>query len=254
MNILRISPLFALGFLVACSVPGPGAAPDGMHDPHEASNRQVHEFNQNIDKRFFGGGKERAPAKPNAFRDGVQDNVTNFAGNFATPGYVVNQVMQGDLGGATRNTFRFAVNSTLGFAGLMDIASDLGVAEDETDFGETLHVWGAPEGAYQVLPIIGPSTERDTAGRVVDLFTNPLGYVLDKPERYSGTVAKLVSRAGKRRQYGATVDSVLHDSADSYAQTRIIYLQNRRFELGQDVPGGGVDPYVELYGSDDVSQ
>ena len=254
MKIFSLIPLFALALVAACSVPGPGVAPDGPYDPNEAANRRVHAFNQNVDKRFFGGGRDRAPAQPNRFRDGVQDNVSNFSGNFATPGYVVNQVLQGDLGAATLNTFRFAVNSTLGFGGLMDIAGDLGVAEDETDFGETLHVWGAPEGAYQVLPIIGPSTERDTAGRVVDLFTNPLGYVLDPPEKYAGTVTKLISRAGKRRQYGATVDSVLHDSADSYAQTRIIYLQNRRFELGQAAVEGNVDPYEEFYGSGDASQ
>ncbi|WP_435311745.1 MlaA family lipoprotein [Primorskyibacter sedentarius] len=254
MKLSKITPFLAVIVTAGCSTPGPGDAPDGIHDPYEASNRRVHAFNQTVDRRVFGGGDERAAPRPNRFREGVTKNISNFSDNFATPGYVVNQVLQGDLGGATVNTLRFAVNSTLGFAGLADVAADLGVTGSKTDFGETLHVWGAPEGAYHVLPILGPSTERDTAGSVVDLFTNPLGYVLDPPEKYSGTAAKLVSRAAKRRQYGDTVDSVLHDSADSYAQTRLIYLQNRRFELGQDVPGDNVDPYEELYGSADVSE
>ncbi|WP_136440056.1 VacJ family lipoprotein [Pacificoceanicola onchidii] len=227
--------------LAACSVPGPGGAPDGIHDPYEATNRKVHNFNRRLDKGSVNGA---GAFYVNAVPEGVQRNISNFADTYATPSYVVNQVLQGRPGRATKNTLRFVINATLGFGGLADVASDLGLTEDDTDFGETLHVWGAPEGAYQELPLLGPSTERDTAGRVVDLFTNPLSRIIPSPERYSGSVATYLDKLGDRAKYASTVDSILHDSADSYAQLRLIYLQNRRHELGYgtDEDSSFVDP------------
>jgi phospholipid-binding lipoprotein MlaA len=124
------------------------------------------------------------------------------------------------------------VNATLGLGGILDVASDLGLAEDSSDFGETLHVWGLPEGAYLELPLFGPSTERDAVGDVVDLFTNPLDYVLPPRPRQAKTAVRIVAKVGERGEFSDTVDSILYDSADSYAQLRLIYLQNRRFDLG----------------------
>ena len=143
---------------------------------------------------------------------------------------------------------RFVFNTIFGIGGLGDPAGELGLYEDETDFGETLHVWGAAEGAYVELPVLGPSTERDAVGKVVDLFLNPLSYVLPKPEKYYATGVKVVSKVGDRGRYSDTIDSVLYDSADSYAQARTIYLQNRRFELGGDDDDAYVDPYDDPYG------
>jgi phospholipid-binding lipoprotein MlaA len=119
----------------------------------------------------------------------------------------------------------------------------------DTDFGETLHVWGAREGAYVELPVLGPSTERDTWGMVVDVFTNPLTYVLESPENYYGTVASVSSGLSNRGRYAATIDSILYDSADSYAQARSLYLQNRRFELGGSGGDAYLDPYDDPYGT-----
>ena len=212
----------------ACSVPGPGEAPDGIHDPNEAENRRVHAFNQKLDKFLVrGAGTGIAESIP----QGVQDSISNFADTVATPAYVVNQVLQGRPGRATQNALRFAINVTLGIAGLADVATGLGLPEDDTDFGETLHVWGAPEGAFVELPVFGPSTERDAVGQFVDYFTNPLDYIVPKPERYLGTVATYFDKVGSRGRHADTYDSVLYESADSYAQLRLIYLQNRRFEL-----------------------
>ncbi|WP_425098070.1 MlaA family lipoprotein [Tropicibacter sp. S64] len=227
--------------LAACSVPGPGGAPDGINDPHEATNRKIHAFNRKTDKRSINGA---GAIYANGVPKGIQRNISNFADTYATPGYVVNQVLQGRPGRATTNTVRFLINATLGFGGLADVAADLGIEEDDTDFGETLHVWGVPEGAYQELPILGPSTERDTAGRVVDLFTNPLGYVIPSPEKYAGTIATYLDKLGKRANYSDTYDSIVHESADSYAQLRLIYLQNRRYELGgtEGADSSFVDP------------
>lgn len=152
--------------------------------------------------------------------------------------------------GATEDTYRFLVNSTVGLGGVFDPATEFGMPEaTRTDFGETLHVWGAPQGGYVELPFIGPSTERDTVGLVVDIFTNPLSYVLDSPENYYGTVASFSSGLSNRGRYAETIDSILYGSADSYAQLRSLYLQNRGFQLGNSGGDAYLDPYDDPYGS-----
>lgn len=240
-SVKTLTVVLTLVGLTACSAPNPS----GIHDPYEAQNRKMHAFNRGLDSKMV---RPASTGYAKTVPEGVQNTVSNFSDNLGTPGSVANQILHGDLNGATRNTFRFAINTTLGFAGLADVATGLGLPEDDSDFGETLAVWGVPEGAYLELPALGPSTERDAFGKVVDWFLDPMGYLLPKPEKYYGTVAGIASKVGDRGRYAESVDSVLYDSADSYAQSRIIYLQNRRFELGQDAPEDEIDPYAELYG------
>jgi phospholipid-binding lipoprotein MlaA len=119
--------------------------------------------------------------------------------------------------------------------------------ENDTDFGETLHIWGVGEGAYLEVPFIGPSTERDLAGAVVDILIDPLNQ-LPRKERLAATGAKVAGKIADRGRYSDLTDSVLYESADSYAQARLLYLQNRRFELGQTSDEGSfVDPYEDPY-------
>jgi len=233
--ILAIALLAALS---ACSVPGPGQAPDGVWDPYETANRKRHEFNRRIDERFVRGtGNSFVEQVP----DGSRQAISQFADTVSTPQTVVNQLLQLRLWRATKNTLRFTLNATLGL-GVLDPAAELGLVADESDFGETMAVWGLPEGAYLELPFVGPSTQRDAAGQVVDLFTDPLSYVLPSPEKHVVTAAKAADRIISRGEFSNTVDSVLYESADSYAQLRLIYLQNRRFDLGQEAPGDDIDP------------
>lgn len=240
---MRAAVLLSVGLTTASC--GPAPAPQGINDPREAANREVHALNRSVD---------RAVLRPisGLYGDGVPGpvsrGVSNFAGNLDVPGDVVNGLLQGRVGPAAANTLRFTLNSTVGLLGLFDVAGALGVEGKTTDFGETLHVWGAGEGAYVELPLLGPSTERDVVGRAVDVVLNPLRFVLEKPETTIATVAGAASTLGDRSRYSDTVDSVLYDSADSYAQTRLLYLQNRRFELGQ-VAGEEdfVDPYEDPY-------
>jgi len=238
-----------LVFLTACSVPE-GAPPGGIHDPYESTNRSVHQFNKGVDRAVL---RPVAIGYATVVPVEVQQSVGNFADNLATPGYVVNDILQARLDHALVNTYRFVVNSTIGIGGLVDAAAIYGVPPQPSDFGETLHVWGVPEGAYRENPVFGPSTERDTAGRIVDLFTNPLGYVLNEPEAYYGTVANVADKVGQRGRLKRTIDGVLYDSADSYAQARLAYLQSRRFELGQgSLAGGAAGTLDDPYGSSDV--
>jgi len=229
--------LAALG-LSACAKP---QVARGINDPNEQRNRAVHNFNKKIDStvlRPVSGGYGTAIPKQ------VRGGVGNFSDNLSTPGYFVNDVLQGNIHDASSNFLRFLVNSTFGFAGLLDVAGDLGIQERSSDFGETLYVWGVGEGRYVELPLLGPSTSRAAVGKVVDLFTNPVGYYLPKPERYAMPVVGSLAGIDARYQYGDLVDSILYDSADSYAQARLLYLERRRFELQGSAPvdDGVFDP------------
>jgi phospholipid-binding lipoprotein MlaA len=245
--------ILALALVSACAAPDQNAVSrDGIYDPNEAGNRKVHAFNRKLDQAVL---RPAGRGYSNAVPDELEDTVGNFATNLAQPSVVVNSLLQGDFRGAGLSTVRFLTNTVLGFGGLVDAATEFDVPQHNTDFGETLYVWGVAEGPYVEMPVAGPATRRDAVGRIVDLFTNPLTYRLPNPEKYYATGAKLASRLGDRGRYSDTVDSILYESADSYAQARLIYLQNRRFELGYSVGTGGAegddpysdDPYSDIY-------
>jgi phospholipid-binding lipoprotein MlaA len=217
-----------------------------IHDPYEATNRSIHDFNKSVDSALLRPVSTSIAALPPE----LTDRVVNFANNVALPGMVANGLLQGDLGGAITNAFRFIVNSTVGFGGIMDPASAIGIYEETTDFGETLAVWGVPEGAYQEIPLLGPSTERDTIGFIVDTVLNPISFVGASYQAEYSVAATVGGRLIQRGRFAETVDSILYDSADSYAQSRLLYLQSRRFALGGQDTGAYLDPYADSYSAD----
>ena len=231
---------FSAIVLMGCTAPMPS---EQMNDPDEAANRNVHQFNIFFDRTIL------RPVATSVVKPGggpISQGVTNFARNLSGPSDVLNNVLQLRLGKAVENTLRFAINTTIGLGGIFDPATAAGVIGSDTDFGETLHVWGVGEGIYLEVPAVGPSTMRDITGDVVDLFINPLNFILPQPESYIGTAASTASKVIDRGRYVETVDSILYDSADSYAQARLIYLQNRRFSLGQTTDDSNFeDPYAE---------
>lgn len=254
-------PGFAL--CIALTACGPASLPpgDSIIDADEAQNRAVHRFNLALDRSLVGpASRGYGSTVPQPVRQGVD----NFASNLAQPSYVLNNILQFRLGQATHNTLRFVVNSTVGLGGLLDPATAIGLDARETDFGETLHIYGAPEGDFVMLPVFGPSTTRDTVGLVVDIATNPVRHILPAPESRYVTTAEVLDRFGDRYEVADTIESILYESTDSYAQLRSLYLQNRRFELGGPVlsfdpagPGGAnsadpysdpyADPYIDVY-------
>lgn len=243
---LRISVLLvAVGTLAAC-----GAKPsaDGINDPFEPTNRKVHAFNKGVDRAFFSPASKGYGVVP----EPVKRAVGNVADTLDLPGDIANNLLQLRIFAAAENTLRLGVNLTFGLAGTIDVSSELGLQGRPTDFGETLYVWGVGEGPYMELPFAGPSTARDTVGSVVDIALNPVRLALPKKEATAATVLKLFSRLGDRERYSDTVDSLLYESADSYAQARLLYLQNRRFSLGKGKGAAGgagdddfIDPYAE---------
>jgi phospholipid-binding lipoprotein MlaA len=172
--------------------------------------------------------------------------LANAADNLQLPGMVVNDILQLKLQDAVANTVRFGLNSTIGLAGLWDPAGKLGVDERSTDFGETLHVWGFPEGPYLELPVLGPSNTRDTAGLIVEFAFNPVLNWIKAGDEWILAAAEVTSLVNDRYNYGSTVDSVLHESEDSYVQSRLLFSDNRRFELGGSQ--AEEDDLYDLYG------
>lgn len=215
--------------------------PEGINDPYEAQNRKVHAFNRSFDSKFI---RPAGVGYSDTLPDAVEDSISNFAFNLEEPSNVVNSLMQGDLRGFGVSTLRFVLNSTLGIAGLFDPSTEMGIPENNTDFGETLYVWGVGEGTYVELPFLGPSTQRATVGKVVDLFTNPISYVFEGRSRaFYLTPTGFATGLSARGRFAETIDSILYESADSYAQARLIYLQNRRFTLGDTESTADIDPF-----------
>lgn len=235
-----------LSLVSACASQNDTVSSAEIYDPQEAANREVHEFNRKVDRIIL------RPAS-NGYGTYVHPNarlmVTNFADHLSLPADVVNNLLQGDLKGAGSNSFRFVFNTVVGFGGIADPSTALNVPRRETDFGETFHVWGMKEGAYVELPLLGPSTERDTMGTILDFALDPVSMVLPSPESYIGTAANVADLMGDRYELRGTIDSILYDSADSYAQARILYLQNRRFELGVEIEeeDPNFDPFADPF-------
>ena len=222
--------------IIAACTPAPRAT--GINDPYEAQNRKVHALNKSLDRSVL---KPVAHSYGTVTRGPISTGVSNFASNLSLPRYVLNDLLQLNIKEATHNTLRLAINSTVGLGGIFDVASQGGLYEKSTDFGETLHVWGVGEGAYMELPVLGPSTTRDAIGTAVDFAIDPLNRLLTGRRKYVGTTAFILKKLGDRDKYSSTVDSVLYESEDSYAQARILYLQSRR----RDLSGGLTDAELE---------
>ncbi len=232
--------LLAAAALSACA---PSKGPGVINDPYEKQNRENHAVNVALDTHLI---KPASQAYGHVLPDPVRTGVSNFAGNLSLPSYVMNDLLQAKVGDAAQNTLRFAFNTVFGLGGIFDPAGALGLHAKSTDFGATLATWGVREGAYLEVVVLGPTTERDLAGTVVDAVTNPVMFLLPNVPRGYPIGVKVGSALGNRYKYNDLVDSVLHDSADSYAQGRLIYLEKRHYELGQKPPAAN-DPYEDPY-------
>ncbi len=239
----RIALFAAVLVILGLSACGPAPATQGINDPFEVENRSNHQLNLAVDKnviRPLATGASKIIPKP------VSKGIGNLANNLDLPGEVVNDILQLRLGKAANNTLRFAVNTTIGIGGIFDPATKFGLPEKPTDFGETLLVWGVGEGSYLELPVLGPSTQRDAVGKIVDFLIDPVRLIFPKTTRLQRIGVHLIARIDERGRYSETYDSILYDSADSYAQARLLYLEHRRYNLGQTTDATEFeDPYAK---------
>jgi phospholipid-binding lipoprotein MlaA len=225
--------------VTACS-----QAPNALdNDPLELVNRKTHELNKFVDNNFISPTSVGYSA---LVPDPLENSLSNFSGNLSMPGKVVNNVLQLDLKAAGQNLSRFIVNSSIGLLGIFDPANRIGLYENSSDFGQTLHRWGFNEGAYIELPLFGASNFRDAVGRFVDMtLLDPSSYVLKEPVTTYRSVAGVGALLQARQIYGDQINAVLYESADSYSQNKLIYLQRRRFQLKDKANEVYIDPYSE---------
>jgi len=217
--------------LAGCASNDPFADP---RDPFEGFNRAMYQFNDALDTAVIkplGQGYNAIVPAP------VNRGVTNFFNNIEDVTSAVNNLLQFKVGRAVSDVGRVAVNSTVGIAGLFDVASNMDLPRYDEDFGQTLGSWGVASGPYIVLPVLGPSSGRDTVGRVADWFTDPLNYLEDDTLRWSLKGLDIVDTRADLLNASRVLDEA---ALDPYAFVRDAYLQKRR-----DAVYDGNPPEVE---------
>lgn len=225
---LAAAALVALA-LGGCASTAPAQGADGERrarnvDPFESFNRDVFAFNEALDQDLV---------KPIArFYDTYTPQVLrlivgNVLSNFLDPYIALNNLLQGKPSAAASDMGRFLLNSTFGFFGFGDPASDIGLTKHREDFGQTLGVWGLPAGPYLMLPFFGPSSVRDGVGFGVDLYAN----LVDRIDRVA--VRRTITGLGllEARARLLPAERLLADALDRYLLVRDGYLQRRRSQV-----------------------
>lgn len=216
-----LSLLFGVSLILFASGCATGPNAD-RRDPLEPLNRAVFSFNDTADRVVL---KPVATGYKKVIPYEARRGVSNFFDNLRDAWSAVNQVLQLKGEAAVTSFARFLVNSTLGIVGIMDVASDMGMERQTEDFGQTLGYWGVGPGPYIVLPLLGPSTLRDTFASPVDAYGNLIQSIQDAATREGLQVLKLVDRRARLLSATNMVDQV---ALDPYLFSRDVFLQMRR--------------------------
>jgi len=198
-------------------------------DPLEEVNRPIFEFNQTLDQNLI---EPIAISYRDNTPESIKKGISNFFSNLGEVSTLANQILQFKAEDSFITLGRFLINTTIGLAGIFDPASELGLTKKDEDFAQTLGVWGVPEGPYLVIPILGPSTLRDTAGLYVDM-TSDVNLInnLDTNGEIAATSIKTVDK----RVELLPVTDLINRSFDPYATMRSSYLQKRRNDVNDGV-------------------
>jgi len=211
----------------AISLAAPALADEAVHDPLEGFNRAMFAVNEGLDAVIV---KPVAQAYDFVAPLPVRAGVGDFFGNIADVRNVLNNTLQGKLADAGVDLGRLLINSTIGIFGLFDVASELGLDKHDEDFGQTLAVWGWEDSSFLFWPVVGPKTVRDTGGLVVDIYTDPTWYTLNKSVATRNSLVAL--RFVDVRASLLPSDKVVEEAAlDKYAYVRDAYLQRRRSQI-----------------------
>jgi phospholipid-binding lipoprotein MlaA len=214
----RLALLAALALAGCAHTP-----PDDPSDPLEGWNRGVYKFNTVADKyvlRPVARGYDKVTPAP------VKTGIGNFFQNLLYPTVIVNDLLQLKLKQFGQDTGRLVINTLIGWGGIFDIATQAGLPAHDEDFGQTLGYWGVGPGWYLMLPLLGPSDNRDLIGAVGDWHTNPMTYVAENGhEDWAWGAGALQTVHGRANLLD--FDKVLEQQIDPYVFVRSIYLQNR---------------------------
>ena len=207
-----------------------GCASVDNRDPLEGINRGVYKFNDVSDKAVF---KPIAGAYKAVMPSPVRTGVNNFFANLRTFVTSINQVLQFKFNKAAESAGRFVINSTVGIAGLFDVASKQGIPQYKEDFGQTLGYWGIGNGAYLMVPFLGPSTVRDGLGFIVEGYTvDPIGYIDDPRTRNIVLGTKFIDARAEMLPGSDLLDEA---ALDPYSFMRDAYLQRRANQVADGV-------------------
>ena len=236
-----IAASVALFLLAGCATPPPADDPDAVaefqqiNDPLEPMNRGIFDFNQ---KLYDYGLTPAAKAYRYVVPQWGRDRVADILNNLKSPVTLINDLLQGNFtrGGVT--VVRYVLNSTFGVAGIMDVATPMGIPGHPADAGETLAVWGMGEGFYLVLPLFGPSNPRDGIGLGADSFMDPLSWYLnDNHMRWVSTGRFLVNGLSAYEAHMDQFADVKRSSLDYYSAMRSLYRQYRDAQI-EDAKSG----------------
>jgi phospholipid-binding lipoprotein MlaA len=234
--------LIGLGVLSACAeVPADPlalAAYEEANDPAEPTNRLIFDGNQWVDRNAF---QPMARAYSGHVPEDLRRSVRNFSQNLGAPLVLVNDVLQGNMTRAWTITQRFAVNTTVGVAGIIDVASGWELPAHQADFGQTMGVWGVGPGPSVQLPLLGPSNVRDATGTLLGLFGDPVSYV--PGVQIVQRVGAVAGAVDARARLLPMTDDLERNSVDPYAATRSLHAQYREGFVAEGIAGG--DPADE---------
>jgi phospholipid-binding lipoprotein MlaA len=213
--------------------------PGQVNDCFEGLNRATFSLNQGLDKAIFKPVAKGYRKLPSPVRTGTSNVLVNISSLLTIP----NNVLQGDFKKAGINTGRFVVNTTVGILGIFDVASKMDFPEyEKEDYGQTFGVWGIGEGCYIVLPVLGPSTVRDTFGSFVNLLGGDPYYNASthgNNEYLSDSLymkTKVITGIDFRAKNLESIDNLEKNSMDFYASVRSLYLQDRQQKIANSNP------------------
>jgi phospholipid-binding lipoprotein MlaA len=205
-------------------------APEGSYDPWQKFNRRMHRFNNVLDRRI---ARPAAQGYVKAVPEPVRRSVSNFFNNVSQSTTMVNALLQGKPKRAGQSLSRLVINSTVGLGGIFDPASKANIPNNSEDFGQTLATWGWKKSRYVELPVLGPTTIRDTVGNGVDsALTSGKGAL--SPLRNVGSGARLVLDGIAMidgRSHLLQYDSLRESAPDDYLLLREFWLQHRQYEI-----------------------
>ena len=215
-----------------------------IYDPLEEINRTTLKVNDAADRAVLEPiAKGYRAVTPKAGRTVV----SNFLRNLNSPVIISNELLQGDLEGAGNATARVVINTLAGFGGILDLAEQGGIEHQPEDFGQTLATWGVGDGMYVMVPLLGPSTLRDSAGNLVDSYMDPLRiYLFNVDEEhlhYTRVGAGIIS---KREELIEVIDDLRKNSFDYYAAIRSAYYQRRQSLINDQAAGSDIPDYEDF--------
>ena len=208
------------------------------NDPFEDINQVTHKINNQLDETF---AAPVAKAYVNFMPDKLEIGVSNFVANYEDVNIGINNLLQGKIKEGLSDIARLLTNSTIGLFGFIDVASKLGLEKHDEDFGQTLGYWGVPSGPYIVLPILGPSSLRDTATRIPDAFLGGLFFIDHERTGYELTLLDLLET---RARYLGMESLII---GDEYLFYRDAYFQNREYEIDDGVLNDNFDDFDDFY-------